>query len=755
MSGGKRKAGSTPSRPAKKAGSSRPARRPGKRPSKRAVARNKKKAARSPLKRRLIFAAKWAALVGLVLALVAVAGFVWLYRSTDIPDPNKDFETQTSFVYYDGGKGKPGDPIGTFAIQNRDRIGYDEMPQSIKDAVVAAENRSFWTDNGIDPKGILRALFNNAASDTQQGASTITQQYVKIFYLNSERSYTRKVKEAIVALKLVRQKSKEEILEGYLNTIYFGRGAYGIQAAAQEFYDKDAKDLSLGESAVLASIINNPSRFDPANGKDSRQALKGRYSYVLDGMVDSGAITADEAEKAAKPPKPKKETIDNSLAGSTGHMMTMVKKELLRLTNEKTGKPFTDDEINGGGLKVTTTFTKKAMEAARQGYLEARPEGFGDKQLHVGIGTVEVGTGAVRGFWAGQDYLDSQLNWAVAGGQAGSSLKPFALAAGIRQGFELKDTFEGNSPIELGDNLDFENQGDEDYGRVNLITATKESVNTAFVDLTVSMDNGPEAVVKQANLMGIPPEPDKVKDPTFGFPNNTPGLEPGPGVALGSATVSPINMANAYATIANGGRAVKPYIIESVTDENDETLYSHQVTDRAAMNEDIAADVSYALQQVVTPDGTGWRALDLDRPAAAKTGTSTNTAGDVVSAWFTGYTPQMATSVVYVRGTGVGKLDGWLPEFFGGTYPAMTWTAVMQRVMDGLEVEDFPPPAYVTGEAPDDGHEPAPPSPTKKPSDKPSETESSPTDEPTTETPTPTSTPSMARCMTAVQVIAG
>ena len=284
-------------------------------PTKKSAARSKKKAARSPLKRRLILVAKWAALVGLVLVLVAVGGFIWAYRSIDVPDAgNAEFETQTSFVYYDDGKGEQGEPIGTYAIQNRDSIGYDEMPQSIKDAVVAAENRSFWTDSGIDPKGILRAVLNNASSDTQQGASTITQQYVKLFYLTTERSYTRKVKEAIVSLKLVRQQTKEEILEGYLNTIYFGRGAYGIQAAAQEFFDKDAADLNVRESAVLASIINNPSRFDPANGKDARQALKERYDYVLDGMVEAGDITADEAEEAAKKlPKFEKETVDDSL----------------------------------------------------------------------------------------------------------------------------------------------------------------------------------------------------------------------------------------------------------------------------------------------------------------------------------------------------------------------------------------------------------------------------------------------------------
>ena len=311
VSGGKRKAGASASRPAKKSRHKRPPTEEVRRPEQEEGGAQPAQAparSSSPSGR---------ALVGLVLVLVAVGGFIWAYRSIDVPDEgNAEFETQTSFVYYDGGEGEQGEPIGTYAIQNRDSIGYDEMPQSIKDAVVAAENRSFWTDSGIDPKGILRAVLNNASSDTQQGASTITQQYVKLFYLTTERSYTRKVKEAIVSLKLVRQQTKEEILRGYLNTIYFGRGAYGIQAAAQEFFDKDAAELNVRESAALASIINNPSRFDPANGKDARQALKERYDYVLDGMVEAGDITADEAEEAAKKlPKFEKETVDDSLAG--------------------------------------------------------------------------------------------------------------------------------------------------------------------------------------------------------------------------------------------------------------------------------------------------------------------------------------------------------------------------------------------------------------------------------------------------------
>jgi membrane peptidoglycan carboxypeptidase len=630
------------------------------------------------------------------------------------------------------------------------------MPQDVKDAVVAAENRSFWSDNGIDLKGIVRAVFNNASGNSTQGASTITQQYIKILYLTQERSYTRKLKEAILSLKLGRDLSKQQILEGYLNTIYFGRGAYGIQAASEAFFQKDAADLSLKESAALASIINNPSRFDPANGKDAKLALRERYAYVLDGMAQAGQITEDEASTAAKRlPKFPPQAAESTYGEQKGHQLDMVKSELLKLTDDA-GRPLlSDDQIDGGGLRVTTTFTKKAMDAAKDGVEAARPEGFSDKELHIGVASVDVDTGAVRGFYAGQDYLQSQINWAIAGGLAGSSMKPFALAAGLKAGFSLKDTFEGNSPYVLEDGTEIENEADHDYGSsVNLITALEESINTAFTDLTVSIPDGPQTVMNTMNAMGIPPEkPSRKYD--YGFPDHTPGLQPFPGITLGSATVSPINMANAYATIANGGRFHAPYIIEKVLDRDGEVLYDHSVSDKqvidADQGADIAADVSYAMQQVVQ-SGTGTAALGLGRPAAGKTGTATNDPGDVISAWFSGFTPQLSTSVVYVRGKGNGKLDGWLPSYFGGDFPAETWTEVMKRDMEGVEEEAFPLPAYVDGEAPTEGHTPTlPPTPTKKPSPTRSPSDSGkptksptipgpPTEQPTTQAP-PTSAP--------------
>lgn len=684
----------------------------------------KKKPKQAPVstKTRLRKVGKWALIMGLVGSLFAVGGFIVLYQAIDVPDPNKDFETQTSFVYFSDGKAE----LGRFATQNRESISLDEMPDTVKDAVVAAEDRTFYTNQGIDPKGIIRAAFSNAKGGSTQGASTITQQYVKILYLTQERTLTRKIKEAFISLKLQRDISKEQILEGYLNTIYFGRGAYGVQAAAKAYFDVEAKDLNLKQSAVLASVLNDPNDLDPAQGKQARRALKERYTAVLGSMAEEGMVEADAADKAGRKLPAFPEIASESQYGQQrGHVLTMVRNELVRLG-------YSEEEIEGGGLRVTTTFTRKAMDAAVQGVTEARPDGFSDKKLHIGVASVEPGTGAIRGLFGGQDFLDSQINWAVAGGQAGSTMKPAALVAAIESGFSLKDTFEGNSPFELPDGTEIENQADTDYGsEISMLTATENSVNTAFIDMTLSMNNGPDKVVDAANRLGIPPgKPVSRKAP--GFPNSSPGLEPITGVALGNATVSPINMANAYATLAGDGRSAEPYIIEKVVLANGETDYQHRVSDQEVVKEDIAADVSYALQQVVA-EGSGTAAQEIDWPAAGKTGTATNGNGEVSSAWFVGYTRQLSTAVMYVRGKGNEELQGWLPSYFGGAYPADTWVAVMQRAMEGLPVEEFPPPANVDGDAPDDRDAtPTAPATTQAPPP----TQAPPTQEPTTEAPT-------------------
>ena len=699
--------------------------------------------------------AKVLGVVGVVGALLMAGLVVVLYQAISIPSPNSAFQAQTTFVYYKGGEQQ----LGTYYDeQNRESIPLDTMPESLKDAVVAAENQTFWTDKGIDPKGILRALFSNARGNARQGASTITQQYVKILYLTSEQSYKRKIREAVVSLKIQQQLDKNEVLEGYLNTIYFGRGAYGVQAAAKAYFDIPASELNLRQSAVLATVLNNPSKYDPANGKEAKEDLKGRYAYVLDSMVDMGTITSEEGDTAVKRlPKFPKIAAQSQFGGQRGHMLALVKRELLARGIA------TEDQIDGGGLRITTTFDPQVMSDVEEAVNEQRPDAgmpgpAGNEDLHIGAATVDTQTGALLGFYGGQDYLESQINWAVSGGMAGSTMKAATDVAAIRDGYSLTDTFEGNSPIDIA-GTEFENQGDTDYGSaVSMVTATENSVNTAFVDMVDSMSGGPQKVIQAAEDMGIPGNDGE----RWGIPRASSDLQDNVGVTLGTAQVSPINMANAYATLANGGMRNDVHVVEKVVDKSGEVLYEAASRSRQTVDPDIAADVTYALQQVVE-SGSGTEALALARPTAGKTGTATNDDGDVSSSWFVGFTPQVSTAVMYVRGKGregldVVRPDGadlWLPTssdgksgYFGGNYPAKTFTSIMERVMEGKEVEDFPEPAYVDGDAPETGHEytappPPPPSNTPRPP-KPTATASipsTPTEEPTpTETPTETPT---------------
>ncbi len=678
---------------------------------------------------RLRRAVKVLLIAGIVGVLMMGTMFFLAYRATTIPDPNTAFQAQTTKVYYAGGKTR----IGQFATQNRESVPLADVSQVMQDAVVAAEDRTFWTNKGIDPKGILRAAFSNAQGNATQGASTITQQYVKLLYLTQQRTLQRKVKEAFLSLKIQQQQSKSQILEGYLNTVYFGRGAYGVQAASNAFFGTSAKKLDVAQAAMLAAVLNSPNYLSPDRSDASRDALLTRYRYVLSSMVDMGTLDASEAAKLRDElPKMKKPRADNQLSGQRGFMLDMVKSELLKLG-------FDDAQIEGGGLRVTTTFTEQAMDAAKAAVLEQRPDGFSDKQLHVGVASVDVKTGGVLGFYGGQDYLQSQLNWALQRDSPGSAFKPFAVAAGIKDGFSLKDTFQGNSPYVFPDGSKVKNEGagnGQSYGaKVSLTKATEQSINTAFIDLTQSMDNGPKKIRDMAVALGIPDRPE---------------LESNAGISLGSAPQRPMDMANAYATIANGGLHHDWFVVSKVVRASDgEVLYRSRASTERVLDEDIAADTSFAMQQVVRA-GTGRAALSLGRPAAGKTGTATDDKDHVVTSWFVGYTPQVATAVMYARGDGRQPLDGWLPSYFGATYPARTWTAAMRGILEGTESERFPPAANVDGDAPSKGHDPYTPPPPKP---KPTKTKTTkapvtppppppPTDIPSVEpTPTPTPTP--------------
>lgn len=635
---------------------------------------------------------RWAArllrggIIALVLALiVGTAGVAVAYQQTKLPDPNAAFQANTSFVYWRDGQTK----MGNFSVQNRQSLAYDKMPQSIKDAAVAAENRTFWTDRGISITGMIRAAWTIVRGGDMQGGSTITQQYIKILYLTSDRTMTRKLKELFLATKIGREMPKESILEGYLNTIYFGRGAYGVQAASKAYFNVDAAQMSVPQAAFLATVLNNPSAFDPSQPENQQRILE-RYHYVLAGMGEMGRLTpAEVGQFSQKLPDFPEVPVNQRYAGTNGFLMKMVENELA-------AKGLSQAQISGGGLKIVTTFDPTAQQAAVdavQKYTEQAASRASKKQdpnqLHGGLASVDNATGELIALYGGKDYLKDARNWANTPRQTASTFKTFALAAGLRDGYDLYDTFEGDTFTPKGDPVPIRNEFSEQYGQVNLIDATAKSINTAFVDLTVDMSkkgtSGPQKVAQAANDAGAPTG--------SGWDTNTSRI------ALGIPEVSPVNMAGAYATFANLGKQIPPHVVREVFDAKGNSIYKADTGGKQAFDPGIARDVTYALQSVTSESGTGSRVQALDRPVAGKTGTAGRD-DDVIASWFVGYTKQITTSVMYVAGDqGTADLDPFARPgdntFFGGTYPALTWTDYMSTATKGQKVLDFEAPAFV------------------------------------------------------------
>jgi membrane peptidoglycan carboxypeptidase len=631
---------------------------------------------------------RWIVTLSVAGIVGAALLFFILYKTIDIPTANAAFKTQTTNVYYSDGKHK----LGSFSKQDRETVPLDEIPASMQAAVVAAEDRTFYTNRGIDIKGIIRAARSNATSGSiQSGGSTITQQYVKILYLNQERSYTRKLKEAILSIKIHNQQSKKQILAGYLNTIYFGNRSYGVEVAAQTYFSKPASDLNYAQSALLATIINSPSYYDPyAEGAAAR--IQPRLNYVLDGMAKSGAITQAQALKFQhKLPKVVKQRNINRFSGSKGYLLQLVQEQMESKTGR--GLSFDPEVVEGGGLKIVTTFNYKKQMEAIAAIKAHRPDGH--KELHQSLVSIKPGDGAVEAMYAGRDYLKNQINWATSGTQPGSSFKPFAVVAALENGYSLKTKLNGSSPLYVDGKYITENEGDsggESFGSVSLARATEKSINTAFVDLMFQMKDGPSKTLDAAVAAGIPKsDTDPIKNQADGPPPVTP---------LGYFRVAPVDMANAYATFAAGGKRADWYIIDKVT-QNGKTLHQHKVTTKQTIPKDVVADTVSAMQGVVRT-GTGTKARTIC-PTAGKTGTAT--AGPdkdqhVSSSWFAGYTPKLATAVMYNRGKyGNGDLEGYLvPIFYGGTVPALTFRTYMNSALAGTECGTFPPPGNIKSE---------------------------------------------------------
>ncbi|MDX6198829.1 MAG: hypothetical protein QOJ79_1980 [Actinomycetota bacterium] len=608
--------------------------------------------------------------VGVFFVLLFLFGMIG-YLLTDLPKPGGT--NQASSIRYSDGT-----EIGRVGAENRKLVSLNEVSDPAQKAVLAAEDRGFYSEPGISPRGIFRALVANLrGGGVQQGGSTITQQYAKNAYLSHQRTFSRKVKEFFISLKLAHKLSKDQILENYLNTIYFGRGAAGIEVASNTYFNKHAKDLTVAEGAVLAASIRSPAAYDPT--RHSTRA-KDRWDYVLDGMVKKGWLTKQERDGLTYPnvlePGKGGGAKTNDRSGPKGFILDQVEEELAQ-------HGFTEDRLAQGGYVVQTTIRKQAQDAAVEAMKVIPDAAPGDKAAVVGaLVAIHPGTGEVYAYYGGRDG-NKGFDYASSGKgvQPGSSFKPYTLAAALDQGIGLGTMVDGSSPQKFGDQLVHNDEGDPPMGRIDLVKATELSVNTAYYNLAkkVGVDN----IADLAHRAGIP-DGDSLRDEKGGGR--------GLGITLGIYPVHVIDQANGYATFANKGVAAKPFFVKSVRDRDRNVVYGVKQVNSRAFGEDVAADATYAMQQVVK-SGTGTRAQLAGRPAAGKTGTTSNN----TNAWFCGFTPQLA-AVTWIGRADGSPLKGVLGStrgVYGGTVPAGIWKSFMEGALQGQDVLQFPPRANV------------------------------------------------------------
>ncbi|MER5537923.1 transglycosylase domain-containing protein [Streptomyces mirabilis] len=625
----------------------------------------------------------WRMVLGTFLgAILLVIGLFALgYYLVKIPPANAAATKQSNvYLYADGSQ------LARDGEVNRENVTLAQISKDAQHAALAAEDRDFYTESAVDPKAMIRAGWNTATGKGRQSGSTITQQYVKNYYLGQEQTATRKVKEFFISIKLDRQKSKDDILEGYLNTSYYGRNAYGIQAAAQAYYGVDAKNLTIGQGAYLAALLNAPSEYDVVAHPENKSAALARWNYVLDGMVKKNWLTRADRAKVTFP-QPKQEVVAAAMSGQRGYLVQAVKDYLV------SNKIIDEDTLTTGGYRITTTLQKsrqnafvKAVDDQVMSNLDKKNRKV-DRYVRAGGVSIDPATGKVVAMYGGIDYTKQYVNNATRRDyQVGSTFKPFVFTSAVQNGSQTQDgrtitpntVYDGTNKRPVrgwnGGSYAPENEDKTSYGPITVRTATDKSVNAVYAQMAV--DVGPGRVKQTAEALGVP--------------STTPDLTATPSIALGPSTASVLDMAEAYATLANHGKHGTYTLVEKVTKDGTSAVsLPRQDTEQAVPRE--AADTTTSILQSVVEGGTGTAALAAGRPAAGKTGT----AEEDQAAWFAGYTPDLAT-VVSVMGqdpdTGTHEsLYGALgqPRVNGGGYPAQIWAQYTKAALKGSSAKDF------------------------------------------------------------------
>jgi membrane peptidoglycan carboxypeptidase len=627
----------------------------------------------------------WRMLFGglLTVLLLCVAAFIGAYLLVQVPDPNAMATAQANVYYYADGT----TVLGRTGAVNRESVPITDIAPAMQHAVVSAEDRTFYSNTGIDVRGIARAGWNVATGKGLQSGSTITQQYVKNYYLTQAQTVSRKVKEVFIALKVDRTESKDAILSGYLNTSYFGRGAYGVQAAAQAYYGVNAAQLNTAQAAYLAALLQAPSAYDVATATTAgREAVIARWNYVLDGEVKLGWLTQAERNGITFP-QPKPPAAASGTSGQAGYLIDITDRYLI------SNNVMDDATLSAGGWKIVTTFSQRdqnALVSAVKNDLTAQlPGTSAAKDVRVGAASVDPTSGKLVAAYGGPDYATQQFDDALRDDiQVGSTFKAFDLAAGLQNGADTQDgtpitpstLYDGTSGRQVqglpsGESYAPPNEDNADYGMISLRYAMMKSVNAVYAQeaADAGLDNVRNAAI------------------SAGLPADTPDMGAGnPALALGVATPSPLSMAGAYATFADHGQHIATWCVQDLyRDGVRQTLPAHPAG--TAFSRATADNVTSVLQSVISPNGTGYVATNLGRPAAGKTGTT----DDNKSAWFVGYTPQLTTAVALFAEDpttharlSLGQAAG-VTRVNGGSLPAQIWTDYMSAALADQPVQDF------------------------------------------------------------------
>ncbi|MGW1762514.1 transglycosylase domain-containing protein [Streptomyces sp. NPDC002073] len=638
--------------------------------------------------------------------------------------------------------------------RNRQIVPIEKIPKSLQDAVIAAENASFDDDKGVDPMGIGRAVFNMATGGDTQGGSTITQQFVKNTYLDSEQTLKRKVVELFISIKVGATKKKPEIMQGYLNTAYFGRNAYGCQAASQAYFKLDCEELNPSQSAFLAQLLKGPNLYNPDGGigaaatpEGNTERAKKRWKWVLDREVEVGRMEQSERDKYKVFPTLQPSAQALSLSGQTGYLVETAKQYVMKKLDLK------PEDLDRGGYQIHTTFQKpkvdalaKAVDKTRKEFLDEKARPRTDKFVQFGAASVDTSNGAIVALYGGAGFDKNHFsnNANTIGVPVGSTWKPYVLAAAMQYGTQNSDgegisadsKYNGNDltviknrdgqPLRYADGRPFrqKNESPTRFGYVTLNEAMEKSINTPFAQLV--FDVGHDKVRQVAESTGI------LKDSMN--PNDDASF------ALGTSTPSAIRMADSYATFAASGTHHEPFSVTKVLKDGKEQPGFEPPAAQKAMDNSIADNITKVLQNVVE-NGTGTKAKKLGRPVAGKTGTTDRNK----SAWFVGYTPQLSTAVTLFRTDPTSKDKklismngtGDVPSIHGGDIPAEIWVNYMRDAVKGTPEKEFPEAEEIGVDADADGAptpkptptftktvEPTPsattPSPTKSPSPTPS-----------------------------------